>query len=97
MSDFLLPWSRLNLFSLPSQQQKELADSGVPFEAATYFEYGKMEEGYWTGEHLLDIIKTKALPIGEALYSGYELLFIFDNVISHAIYAKDALQVCIYK
>ena len=46
VSDFLLPWSRLNLFSLPSQQQKELADSGVPFEAATYFEYGKMEEGY---------------------------------------------------
>ena len=52
-----------------------------------------MEEGYWTGEHLLDQIRTKALPIGEALYPGYELLFMFDNATSHAVYAKDELQV----
>lgn len=41
----------------------------------------------------MDQIKSKALPIAKALYSGYELLFIFDNTISHAIYAKDVLQV----
>lgn len=41
----------------------------------------------------MDQIETKALPIGEALYLRYELLFIFDNVTSHAIYAKDVLQV----
>ena len=93
ISYFLLPWSRLNLFSLPLQQQQDLANSGIPLEAATYFEYGKMEEGYWTGEHLLDQIKSKALPIAEALYPGYELLFMFDNATSHAIYAKDELQV----
>lgn len=29
----------------------------------------------------------------ENLYPGYELLFMFDNAISHSIYAKDALQV----
>lgn len=52
-----------------------------------------MEEGYWTGEHFLDQIWAKALPIREALYPGYELLFMFDNAISHAVYAKDALQV----
>ena len=45
------------------------------------------------GEHLLQQIKAKALPIAEALYSGYKLLFMFDNVTSHAIYAKNALQV----
>lgn len=54
VSDFLLPWSRLNLFSLPTQQQEDLAKSGIPLEAATYFEYGKTEDGYWTGEHLFD-------------------------------------------
>lgn len=59
----------------------------------TYFEYGKMDEGYWTGEYLLDQITNKALPITETLYPGYELLFMFDNVISYSIYAKDALQV----
>ena len=37
--------------------------------------------------------KTKALPIGEALYPEYELLFMFDNATSHAIYANDALQI----
>ena len=52
-----------------------------------------MEERYWTGEHLLDQIKSKVLPIAEVLYPGYELLFMFDNTISHEIYAKDALQV----
>lgn len=93
VSDFLLPWSRLNLFSLSSQRQEELTNSGILSEAVIFFEYGKMEEGYWTGEHLLDQIKNQALPIAEALYPGYELLFMFDNATSHLIYAKDALQV----
>lgn len=62
-------------------------------EAVTYFECGKMEDGYWTGEHLLDQIINKALPIAESLYPGYELLFMFDNATSQSIYAKDALQV----
>lgn len=29
----------------------------------------------------------------ETLYQGYELLFIFDNIISLVIYIEDALQV----
>lgn len=33
------------------------------------------------------------MPIGEALYPGYELFFLFDNATSHSIYALDALQV----
>ena len=52
-----------------------------------------MEEGYWTGKHLLDQIINKALSIVENLYPGYELLFMFDNATSHSIYAKDELQV----
>lgn len=91
VSDFLPPWSRLNLASLLPEKQKKLAELGVPFEAATYFECGKIEEGYWTGEHLLDQIQNKALPIGEALHPCYKLLFMFDNTTSHAVYAKDAL------
>lgn len=54
--NFLLPWSRLNLAFFPLEKQKELAELGIPFEAATYFEYGKIEEGYLTGKHLLDQI-----------------------------------------
>ncbi len=48
MSDFLSPWSQLNLLSLFYQQQEKLVNSRVPLEAATYFEYRKMEEGYRT-------------------------------------------------
>lgn len=51
-----------------------------------------MEKRYWMGKHLLDRIKSKALPITEVLYSGYELSFIFYNATLHAIYIKDELQ-----
>ncbi len=49
VSDFPLPWSKLNFLSLSPQQQKDLASSGIPTEAVTYFEYGKTKEKYWTG------------------------------------------------
>ena len=91
--DFLLSWSRLNVFSLSNKLQLEKITSGVPAEAATYFEYGNNNEGYWTGDHLLQQIVDKALPIAEALYPGYELLFMFDNAKSHSVYAKDAFRV----
>ena len=91
VSDFLLPWSRLNLYSLPKAQQDQLAASGVPLEAAVSLEYGK-DEGHWDGEKLLHQILDRAVPIAEALYPGYELLFLFDNATSHSIYADDALR-----
>ena len=46
VSDFLLPWSCLNLASFPHEKQKKLAELGIPFEAATHFGYRKIEEGY---------------------------------------------------
>ena len=33
----------------------------------------------------------------ETLYPGYKLLFMFENAISYAIYAKDALQIAYIK
>ncbi len=41
----------------------------------------------------MDQIVKKTLLIREASYSGYELLFLFDNATSNSIYALDALQV----
>ena len=91
VSDFLLSWFRLNQLFFPLERQKDLANSGIPLKAVIYFKYGKMEEGYWMGKHLLNQIKSKALPIAKVFYPQYELLFMFDNATSHAIYAKDAL------
>lgn len=91
-SDFLLPWSRLNLYSLPEARQQELQSAGIPLEAVVLFEYGK-EEGYWDGKMLLSQVTERALPIAETLYPGYSFLFLFDNATSHSIYADDALRV----
>jgi hypothetical protein len=44
------------------------------------FEYGKAE-GYWDSWRLLEQIEKKALPIAEALYPGYEFLFLFDVIL----------------
>jgi len=92
VSDFLLPWSRLNLSPLPKERQTELEASGIPREAAVLFEYGK-EDGYWDGPKLLEQVLNKALPVAESLYPGYQLLFFFDNATSHSVYAEDALRV----
>ena len=35
----------------------------------------------------------KALPIAEALYPGYSLLFLFDNATNHSVYADNALRI----
>lgn len=92
VSDFLLPFSWLNLLSLSEKHHHQLEALEISSEAAVYFEYGQ-EEGYWKGVHLFRQVKERALPIVMALYPGYQFLFLFDNATSLAIYAEDALQV----
>lgn len=94
VSDFLLPFGRLNLSSLSSEKEKEIVEKiGLAVtEAAELFEYGKNHEGYWDGAKLHEQVVSKALPIAEVLYPGYLLLFLFDNATSHSVYANDALR-----
>lgn len=94
VSDFLLPFSRLNLFQLSEEEQDRVVQLyGLSSkEAEEILEYGKNNEGYWDGVKLVKQLKEKALPIAEALYPGYSLLFLFDNATSHSIYSTDALQ-----
>lgn len=63
--DFLFPWSQLNLLSLLSKKQEELANLGIRLKTATYFEYEEIEERYWTDKHLLDQIQEKTLYLLE--------------------------------
>ena len=92
VSDFLLPWGRLNLSHLSEERVEEGCQKGIPQEAAELFEYGK-QDGYWDRARLLEQVTKKALPIAQFLYPGYDLVFLFDNATSHAVYAKDALNV----
>lgn len=92
---FLLPYGRLNLNSLTLEKKNEVIrqNSLTETEAVELFEYGKNNKSYWDGAKLHQQVVNKALPIAEAFYSGYSLLFFFDNATSHSVYAKDALQV----
>lgn len=62
-------------------------------EVAELFEYRKNDKGYWDRAKLHKQIVSKALPIVEVLYSGYSLLFFFDNITSHSSYANNALRI----
>lgn len=94
VSEFILPFGRLNLTSLsPEKRQKVLEQTGLSHtEVVEIFEYGKNNDGYWDDAKLHQQVVNKALPIAEALFPGYSLLFLFDNATSHSVYAKDALQ-----
>lgn len=95
VSEFLLPFGRLNLSSLSELSEQDLIERCglTETEAVEVFEFGKNNQGYWTGADLLKQVKNKALPIAQALYPGYSLLFLFDNATSHSVYGQDALQV----
>jgi len=92
VSDFLLPWGRLNLKHLTEAELAEAKSKGVPLEAVELFEYSK-KDGYWDGACLLKQVTEKALPIAQFLYPGYNLVFMFDNATSHSVFADDALRV----
>ena len=93
--EFLLPFGRLNLASLSLEKKDEVVEKCglVSIKAVEIFEYRKNNDGYWDGAKLHLLVMKKVLPIAEALYPRYSLLFLFDNATNHSIYAKDALQV----
>lgn len=95
VSKFILLLGRLNLASLTPEKRQEVMEktSLMHTEAVEVFEYGKNNDGYWDGAKLRQQVVNKALPIAEALYPGYSLLFLFDNATSHSVYAKNTLQV----
>lgn len=82
--------SQFNLTSLFSQKRKvvvEICDC-LKIKAIKMFEYEKNKNRYWDRAKLY---KQIALLITEALYSKYSLLFLFNNVTSYSIYAKNTL------
>lgn len=88
VSDFLLPWSRLSTQSLPSERREELK---LPDYASILFEYGR-EAGHWEGKDLVRHLTEIAIPMAEAVYPGYQFLFLFDNSSNHGLFASDALR-----
>lgn len=94
-SEFIFLFGCLNLAFFTPERRNEIMKQMnlVVTEAVEVFEYGKNNERYWDGVKLHKQVVSKALLIAKALYSGYSLLFLFDNATSHSVYAKNALQV----
>lgn len=45
------------------------------------------------GAKVVDQIREKVLPIDQALYPKYQIIFMFDNAKNHAVFAKHAVWV----
>ena len=73
VSEFLLLFGRLNLFSLSEEKYQEVMEkNGLTFrQAVEFFEYGKNNEEYWDSLKFHKQVVTKALPIAKVLYPGY--------------------------
>ncbi|KAH8929717.1 hypothetical protein BT69DRAFT_1292342 [Atractiella rhizophila] len=55
-------------------------------------EHGKNHDGFWTGELMLDQVKTKLILLFEQLHPGQRMLLLLDNSQGHSFFAKDALR-----
>ncbi len=56
---------------------------------------GKNQDGYWTIEHVIKQVQTKALPLFQAMHANSIALFVFDQSTNHAAFADDALRAII--
>ncbi len=61
-------------------------------ETTKLFEYKRQNRSYWDELKFYIKVVNKALWITKALYFSYSLLFLFNNVTSHAAYADSALR-----
>lgn len=91
VSDFLLPQFQLNLLFLLGINQNKFVNSRILLEVVKFFKYSKNNDKYWKKENLLKYKIEKALFIIEVLYSGYQLLFLFDNATSYLMFVLNAL------
>jgi len=53
---------------LKLNEQQHQANPFIPKETCVYLQLGKDREGFWTSEHLVEQVKTKAIPIFETLF-----------------------------
>lgn len=63
----------------------------VPAKAREQISPGKNNDGWWTIDHLIQQVETKAIPIFEAMHRNCVALFAFDHSTNHTAYAEDAL------
>lgn len=94
-SKFLFLYSQLNLFSFSPEKNDKIKEEIklVEIKVEEIFEYEKNNDGYQDRAKSHNQIVNKALPITQILYSGYSLLFLFDNTIGYSVYSKDIFQV----
>ncbi len=66
-------------------------DNNIPKEACIVMYPGKNNDGWWKTDDLINQVVKRAIPIFEARFPGYQILFAFDNASSHSAFSPDAL------
>ena len=63
----------------------------MPDYASFFFEYGR-DAGHRVGKDLVRHLTEIAIPMVEAVYPGYQFLFLFDNSSNDGLFASNALR-----
>ncbi|KAG0133666.1 hypothetical protein HOY82DRAFT_604086 [Tuber indicum] len=91
ISDFLLPCGCLTAESLSFGMRQQLV---LEEHASLLFEFGSQNnQEYWSTEDVINHTLNSAIKIFEAVYPGYQGLFLYDNASSHSSFADDALRI----
>lgn len=83
----------LSCLSLKKRQEVIKKVGPTPKKIVEIFEYNKNNDKYKDRAKLHQQVENKALLIAKVFHFGYLLLFIFNNITSYSLYAKDTLQV----
>ena len=83
------------MFSLTPERREQIEEKTrlVETKAVEIFKHRKNNNEYWDGAKLHKQVVDKAVPIIQALYHGYSLLFLFNNATNHSVYFKNVFQV----
>lgn len=90
-SEFLLPFSQLNLVFLSLYKRDKLVKSYklVFIKVMKIFKYEKNNDRYLDRVKFDHQVIKKVLPITEVFYYSYGLLFLLNNADNHSVYAKN--------
>ncbi|KAH9129561.1 hypothetical protein AeMF1_000377 [Aphanomyces euteiches] len=79
-------------FLCPCHGRLYIIVNGKKEYACSVIHVGKDQDGYWTNDHLIAQLRSKALAAFEFLHPNATALFTFDQSTNHGAFASDALR-----
>ncbi|KAF0741541.1 hypothetical protein Ae201684P_017549 [Aphanomyces euteiches] len=79
-------------FLCPCHGRLYIIVNGKKEYACSVIHVGKDQDGYWTNDHLIALLRSKALAAFEFLHPNATALFTFGQSTNHGAFASDALR-----